>query len=166
MEFQWFTKMGVSDYTDCANSFSRSMKALPYERESFHLLKRSFTSYIWGRNPPPPPPRSLCLSPSSPPPHPLSLLPHTLCLSVLSTRHLPFKKAMKEWRSTLMNSEPRPFSNTIFPVLRMYVYLASLCTLYMCIPGEAYRRRLRSLMLGSCDVIWVLINSLVFNYTS
>ena len=38
----------------------------------------------------------------------------------------------------------------------------SFCTLYLHrIPGESYHRRLRSLLLHSCDIFWALINSLV-----
>ena len=40
----------------------------------------------------------------------------------------------------------------------------SLCTLYFaCMPGENYRRRLRSLLLCLCDVFRALVNSFVDN---
>ena len=34
--------------------------------------------------------------------------------------------------------------------------------MYLVLPGESYRRRLRSLLLYLCDIFWALINSLVF----
>ena len=34
--------------------------------------------------------------------------------------------------------------------------------MYLVLPGESYRRRLRSLLLYLCDISWALINSLVF----
>ena len=52
------------------------------------------------------------------------------------------------------------YKKTTVPLVE-FMYLV-----FTCMPGESYRRRLRSLSLYLCYILWVLINSLVFWFCS
>ena len=83
--------------------------------------------------------------PSQPPPA------TQVCASIRQNQLL-FKTGQSQ------NGEYMPLGHSS---LRMYLWWSS-CILFMYrVPGESYRRKLRSLLLCLCDVFRALINSLV-----